>query len=192
MRTIRQLSQLALLCAVLLLTGCSNDDKAASPHNEQDVSFTKAMIAHHQQAIEMSKLAANAQSSEVRLLGQHIQSAQQPEIDQMNSWLEEWGEPTVDSSTSMMGDHDHMGDVGSMKGMMTTEQMHQLQAATGNSFDTMFLTMMIDHHRGAIDMSNEETANGENAAAKEMAALIVRTQTAEIARMQQMLQLPKS
>jgi uncharacterized protein (DUF305 family) len=73
-----------------------------------------------------------------------------------------------------------------MPGMMTDAQLQELRNATGTTFDTMFLQMMIEHHRGAVTDAQREMANGSNPEAKQLAAKIVADQTAEINRMQQL------
>jgi len=141
------------------------------------------MILHHQGAIEMAAMAeGRAQSEEVQQLSSDIQFAQQPEIDLMTSWLETWGEEPS-SSDDDMGGMDHSSG---HTGMADDAQMQQLQDA-GADFDRMFLEMMIEHHQGAITMSEQEQANGLNKDALALAGTIIGDQTEEIAKMKQML-----
>ena len=74
-----------------------------------------------------------------------------------------------------------------MTGMMSEEDMTALEAASGADFDQMWLTMMIEHHQGAITMAQDEVDNGENPDAVALANKIIDDQTAEIAEMQQVL-----
>jgi uncharacterized protein (DUF305 family) len=142
------------------------------------------MIPHHEQAIEMAELAADrAQSTDVKELAADIEAAQGPEIEQMNAWLDQWGQDTT-SSGSM--DHGDMGH-GATGGMMTEDDMTMLEDADGAQFDRMFLEMMIEHHEGAIDMARTEQANGENADAVALAKQIETDQEAEIAKMKTLL-----
>lgn len=181
----------------LLLTACSNGDKSAvsstttttSNHNAQDVTFATNMIPHHGQAIEMSEVAeTNASNAQVKDLAKRIQAAQQPEIDKMNGWLSSWGEATVDPHMSA---NEHMGHGSGMQGMMSGDDMNKLMAAHGSSYDRMFLTMMIEHHEGAIAMANTEKAKGQFADAKAMAESIATSQQAEITEMKNLLkQIP--
>lgn len=178
------------LLAALLLTvsacGSSNDDTKSAPqsdsgHNQADVAFAQEMIPHHEQAVEMAKLAATrADSAEVKTLAADIAAAQGPEIRTMNGWLKGWGE---DSSMAGMGD----GDM-AMPGMMSAADMRRLTGATGADFDKMFLTMMISHHQGAIQMAKDEQSKGKDTDAIELAKKIESAQTDEIAKMQGMLQ----
>ncbi|WP_432536338.1 DUF305 domain-containing protein [Kineococcus arenarius] len=159
-------------------------------HNDQDVVFAQMMIVHHQGALEMADTATTkASSQEVEDLAATIKAAQQPEIEQMTSWLAAWGEPT-EADSSMEGmDHSATPPTGgsSMPGMMTEEQMPQLQNATGTDFDRLFLQMMIEHHTGAVRMAETEQQQGSNPQAQDLADSIVMTQNAEIEQMNQML-----
>ena len=154
-------------------------------HNDQDVMFAQMMIVHHKGAIEMAQMATTqASSQQVKDLATTIEAAQQPEIEQMTSWLNAWGEP-VEAGSSMEG-MDHSSTSG-MSGMMSEEQMTQLQNATGTDFDQMFLQLMIEHHTGAVPMARTEQQQGSNPQALELADSIVTSQSAEIEQMKQML-----
>ena len=188
----------ALLLTALLLTACGNDstsnDDAGSgdtsseaAFNDADVTFAQGMIPHHQQAVEMAQMAEDrAESPEVKQLASEIEAAQAPEIEQLTSWLEDW-DAEVPSDSMGHGDMGH-GDSGSdMSGMMTGEDMGMLEDANGMDFDRMFLTMMIEHHEGAVAMAETEVADGENPDAIAMAEQIISTQEAEIEQMKGML-----
>jgi len=103
-----------------------------------------------------------------------IKEAQGPEIDLMNGWLDAWGE-------GGMSGMDHGG------GMMSDEDMAALENAAGPEASSLFLTQMIEHHRGAITMAQDELAGGENDDATALAQKIIDAQTAEIAEMQDLL-----
>ncbi|MEU7240222.1 DUF305 domain-containing protein [Streptomyces sparsogenes] len=152
----------------------------AGRHNQADVTFAQQMIPHHRQAIAMADMAEeHASSSQVKAFAQKIQKEQKPEIQTMTGWLKAWGE-RVPHGMEGMGHN-------AMPGMMSDHDMHQMKSASGNAFDTMFLTMMIKHHQGAIDMAKTEKQHGAYGPAKKMAAGIVTTQTAEITQMRTML-----
>lgn len=179
----------ALLAAVTL-AACSNDEPTGTDNstdqsntsiaadvNDADVMFAQMMIPHHQQAIEMSDmlLANEAAMTEVATLAEEIKAAQGPEIDTLNGWLTEWG---VDSSAPM----DH-GDMSSDDGMMSDEDLAELESASGAEVNRLFLEQMIMHHEGAIAMAQEQVDNGQNADAIALAEDIIATQEAEIATM---------
>ncbi|WP_314220674.1 DUF305 domain-containing protein [Streptomyces zaehneri] len=216
MRNTRTLTRRAALTAAtvtvaLVLAACGNDsgsghpgghgsassassstgaDAAAAAHNTQDVSFAQGMVPHHQQALEMAELAADrASSAGVKGLASRIEKAQGPEIRTLGGWLTSWGEdvPTSsDSTTESMPGMDHSAG-SAMPGMMDGSDMDDLDKASGTDFDTMFLTMMIDHHEGAVAMATTEKGKGLYGPATAMADSIISTQTEEIAEMKKLL-----
>ena len=158
-------------------------------HNDADIRFAQGMIQHHRQAVEMAEMAADrAQNPEVKALAEKIQAAQDPEIETMTGFLKTWG-AEVPAEGGMAGmDHSGMSGMSEMSGMMTPEQMAELEGATGDAFDTAFLEMMIMHHEGAVTDAQRELAEGVNPQAKDLATQIVSDQTAEIEQMRQLLQ----
>ena len=157
--------------------GMTGIDSASEPDalSQPDVMFLQMMIPHHEQAVEMSVLAeTNSINPEVLALAARIKAAQGPEIELMSKLL-------TDAGQAMMMDHS-MGD----NGMMGMDDMSALAAATGNEFDVLFLTGMIAHHEGAIDMTNP-VASSANMEVKKLAENIVTSQTAEIAEMTKLL-----
>ena len=184
----KTLTAAAVAAALFTLAACGNNDDAgtAAEHNDADVTFAQQMIPHHEQAVEMADLAeSRAEGQEVKNLAADIEAAQGPEIETMTGWLESWGEDVPDEGMSGM---DH-GDMSSddMAGMMTEDEMADLEAASGAEFDQMFLTMMIKHHEGAIAMAKTEQSEGEFPEAIDMAEEIARAQTEEIQTMQDLL-----
>jgi uncharacterized protein (DUF305 family) len=168
-------------------------DSARIPYTEGDVRFMSGMIGHHAQAIQMSLMApSHGASPSVRTLAARIINAQRDEIYIMQHWLAErqkpW--PHVAASGEVHG-ADHASHHGAMMaGMLTDEQMRQLDAARGSEFDRLFLTYMIQHHSGAVAMVRELLSAGgaaHNDTVFRMAGDINVDQTTEIARMQKML-----
>ncbi|WP_055493452.1 DUF305 domain-containing protein [Streptomyces sp. TP-A0356] len=161
----------------------------AGAHNAQDVSFAQGMIPHHQQALEMAGLAAGrASSAQVKDLASRIEKAQDPEITTMTGWLKSWGEdvPTSGGSMGSMPGMDHSSH-SAMPGMMATKDMDRLKKASGKGFDTMFLAMMVEHHKGAVEMATTERNKGRYEPATAMADDIVTAQNAEITEMNKLL-----
>lgn len=176
--------------AALALTACSDDDSSASlPDNvtEFDVTFAQEMIPHHEQATEMAALAQDRTTNpEILDIASRIEAAQDPEIETMTTWLKEWGVP--EDSTNEHSEMNHgQGSESSMPGMMSEDDMTALEDATGVEFDQMFLTMMIEHHEGAIIMAKTEIDSGTNPDAIALAEQIEAAQTAEIAEMEALL-----
>lgn len=168
-------------------TTAEDDDEAtAEDFNDADVTFAQRMIVHHREAIDMAELAdGRAESQEVLDLAEGVVAAQQPEIDQMESWLEAWGEEPMDED--MEGMDEDMEGMDSMPGAMSEEDMSALEAASGTEFDRMFLEMLIEHHRGAIEMAQTEVDDGQNPDAVALAEKIIEDQTAEIAEIEGIL-----
>lgn len=147
-----------------------------------DVMFAQMMIPHHEQAVVMSDYALeNTSTPEVLALAEQIKAAQQPEIEQMTSWLEEWGVPVM-SGMDAMGAHGGHG----MSGMLTDEQLDELANARDADFDALYLAYMIDHHEGAIDMA-DDVADSQDPRVAALAAAIIEAQRAEIVEMQRLL-----
>jgi uncharacterized protein (DUF305 family) len=149
---------------------------------EADVRFMQGMIAHHAQAIYMSRLAA-AHEANPRVLkfAGKIDQSQQAEIRLMQGWLRANGQFTPDTSSWR-----HV----SMPGMLTAGQLAQLDAAKGAEFDRLFLTFMIQHHEGALKMVNDLFATplaGQDVDVSVFANDVQLVQTAEIGIMHQML-----
>jgi uncharacterized protein (DUF305 family) len=171
--------------------------KGTARHNAADVSFARRMIPHHRQAVEMAELAdERAGSRQVRTLAVKIEKAQGPEITRMSGWLEAWGQRAPASgSASGRGQHgqygQHHGQHGQgahqeghggqgMSGMMDEREMNGLKAARGKDFDEKFLTMMVGHHEGAVEMARTERSQGRYEPAKKLASAVVSAQSAEI------------
>ncbi|KAF2780378.1 DUF305 domain-containing protein [Streptomyces sp. OM5714] len=161
----------------------AGNETGENAHNAQDVAFAQGMIPHHRQALEMARLAADrSASAEVEDLAARIEKAQDPEITTMTGWLTAWGEEVPESMPGM----DHSAHSG-MPGMMGAEDMTKLKEASGREFDTMFLTMMVEHHEGAVEMAGTEKAKGRYAPAKTLADAIATAQNAEITEMNKLL-----
>jgi uncharacterized protein (DUF305 family) len=168
-------------------------DKAALAYTQADVDFMTGMIPHHAQAVIMCSWAPThgARADVVRIC-ERIRISQQDEIRTMRHWLEERGEPVPDStSTKHVMKMDGMTHEMLMPGMLTDEQMAALDRARGSEFDYLFLTGMIGHHRGAINMVKElytHPGAGQENTIFRFASDVVADQSAEIDRLQKMLE----
>jgi uncharacterized protein (DUF305 family) len=200
MRITRALAALTL-AAGLMVAGCGDDDAGVdtqtgtgqTDHNDADVAFANGMIQHHAQALAMVDLTVGRDlDPEVQALIEAIRAAQAPEIETMTDWLTQWGEPipaTVRDHVNSEGDgHDMEGmgdDTGmDMPGMMSEEEMADLEAASDADFQDMFLTMMIEHHQGAIEMARAQQEDGRYQPALTLADQIETGQSAEIETME--------
>ncbi|MEU6190024.1 DUF305 domain-containing protein [Nocardia sp. NPDC047038] len=153
---------------------------ARAAHNNADVMFLQMMYPHHAQAVEMARLVpTHTDNQQLRALATQVEQAQAPEMQQITTLLQSFGQPAPTPSEGH-GGHE-------MPGMMSAEQMAALDAASGPDFDRQWLTMMIEHHAGAIAMAQTELAEGESTDAKALAQRIIAAQQAEIAQMRAML-----
>lgn len=161
-------------------TATAGRSAPAGDFNTADVSFAQMMIPHHEQALEMARLAdGRASDAEVKGIAARIEKAQDPEITTMKGWLTSWNEPTAMASMPGM---DHGGD-----GMMSGKDMQELKALKGKSFDRMFARLMIDHHNGAISMARDEQKRGRSADAVKLAGAIVKGQSTEVEQLRSIL-----
>ncbi|MEV4735174.1 DUF305 domain-containing protein [Microbacterium sp. LWO14-1.2] len=158
--------------------GSSSSAPASADANDADIMFASMMKEHHAQAVEMSDMLLSKDGVDERVvaLAEEIKAAQEPEIQKMEQWLEDWR-----ADTSGMESMDH-GD-----GMMSEEDMKALGDATGADAGSLFLEQMIQHHQGAVDMAQEEVNNGQNSDAIALAETIIDAQTTEIATMKEIL-----
>ena len=140
-------------------------DSVRHPYTVADIRFMSNMIGHHGQALTMSRLApTNGASTSIRRLAERIINAQQDEITIMQQWLSERRQPVprpdakpmaMTSAEHAMAGHDMTAHHPQMPGMLTPAQLAELERARGSEFDRLFLTLMIQHHRGAIEMVRE-------------------------------------
>ena len=146
---------------------------------DYDRYFMANMIAHHQGAIDMAKVAqTNAKHAELKTMANDIITAQTSEISSMQNYQKAWGYPAT--SGEMMMDHSAMGMEEEMASMMKA-----LEGKTGDEFDKAFIEQMIMHHTSAIDMSKPAAKNAAHQEVKTLAADIISAQTKEIAQMKQ-------
>ena len=164
--------------------------KVTRPITRADVDFMTGMIAHHAQAVLIAGWAPTHEASPaIQRLCERVVVGQRDEIARMQRWLRDQGEPVPpgEATPDMMPGMDHSAH---MPGMLTTEQLTQLNHATGSEFDRLFLTFMIQHHQGAITMVQQlidsPGAAQDNLVFK-LASDIHVDQVTEIARMQGML-----
>ena len=156
--------------------------KDAVGFNDADVMFSQMMIPHHEQAIEMSDIAldpAVGASDAVKKLATRIKAAQDSEITKMKAFLTTWKERLTPDSSK---DHSHM-----MSGMLSADDIKKLSALRGVEFDRAWMTSMIDHHEGAIEMAQDVLKDGKDSAVKTLAELVTTVQDSEILEMKKLL-----
>jgi uncharacterized protein (DUF305 family) len=176
-------------------------DSVSHPYIGADVDFMSHMIGHHAQALVMSGWApSHGASPSVRTLAERIINGQQDEIATMQRWLQDRGKPVPDARPMTMtmpmpmdsssGSSGHVMHEMLMPGMLTPAQMQQLDQARGPEFDRLFLTFMIQHHRGAVSMVKD--LFGTPGAARDETVFkfandVNVDQSTEVARMERML-----
>ena len=174
----------------LATTSAPSTSLAQKSYTPADVHFLAGMIGHHAQAIQMAGWApSHGASPSLRVLCERIVVAQNDEIAFAQRWLREHGEyvPPADPRGHIMPGMDHPM---LMPGMLTPEQMQQLDAARGPEFDRLFLTFMIQHHQGAITMVQQLLAvpgAAQDGPIFRFASDVNADQTTEINRMNLML-----
>jgi len=167
-------------------------DSVRRPYTKADIDFVNGMIHHHAQAILMSKMApTHGAATSIRTLTARIINAQQDEIRIMQQWLVDRGQPVPEPNPygmpmNMGGmNHDML-----MPGMLTREQLAQLDSMRGPEFDLYFLKDMVQHHTGAVGMVKTLFASpgaGQDETIFKVALFINVAQSTEIARMNRML-----
>jgi uncharacterized protein (DUF305 family) len=173
-------------------------DLVAYPYTKADVEFMQGMIPHHAQAVKMCAMApTHAGKREVKLMCERMLVSQSDEIRMMRIWLLDRGQyvPPPDATHHKMtmpggASHDML-----MPGMLTDEEMARLDKARGNDWDRMFLSGMIKHHQGAIKMVEDLLATAGGAQGDDIygfASDVFADQTAEIERMEKMLEVKES
>lgn len=164
-------------------------DSARTRFTEADVRFMTGMIVHHAQAIVMGRMApTHGAGPSIRTLAARIINAQKDEIVTMERWLRDRDQPAPEAAHAEHAGHAEHAD---MPGMLTPEQIRELDRARGREFDRLFLTYMIQHHRGALTMVDELLeADGaaQDPATFKLASDIHVDQATEIARMERMLE----
>jgi len=167
-------------------------DSARYPYTAADVHFMSAMIGHHAQAIAIAGWAPTHDASpSVQTLAERIINGQQDEIATMQRWLRVRRQQVPEARpTGMKMTMNGVEHVMLMPGMLTEDQMKQLEKARGKEFDRLFLTLMIQHHRGAVAMVKELFSNygaGLDDTVFKFASDVNVDQSTEIDRMQKML-----
>jgi uncharacterized protein (DUF305 family) len=163
-------------------------DRTHPAYVAADVSFMSGMIHHHAQAVLMAGWAPTHEASpSLRALCERIVVGQRDEIALMQRWLQDRHESIPDPA------HDRMPGMERlvmMPGMVTAEQLVQLDQARGPEFDRLFLRFMIQHHQGAITMVNQlfgSHGGGEEETVFRFASDVYADQSTEIDRMRKML-----
>lgn len=181
--------------AALALAGCSSGTPPTTPSpqaaptvvatemnlvNNHDKMFAAMMLVHHEQSVEMSDLILAKEDIDPRVAGlaRKIKATQNREIGQLQDWVTQW--------QVQIPIHD-MGAMGPDDGMLSEEEIFDLNLSSGKKASTLFLEQMITHHEGAVSMAQTETRNGHYPQLIELAKKIKATQAVEIQQMRDVL-----
>ncbi len=171
----------------------ARQDSIRRPYTKADIEFMSGMIGHHSQAVKMAGWAeSHGASKSLQIFCGRIAMAQTAEIGLMSAWLKDRNQPVPEPDPrgmkmQMNGTTMYM----MMPGMLTEAQMAQLDSARGVNFDRLFLTFMIQHHRGAISMVDtlfNTPGAGQDEIVFKFANDVQADQNTEIDRMEQMLE----
>lgn len=177
-----------LLLTLLTLAGvgaCGGDNapRAAGDHNRADVTFLQGMIQHHERATQVSgDVIPRVQTPKVKEFARRCQEDLGSGTAVARMWLEQWGEPLRPQG----GEHS-AGHGAAYPGMPSNTDHDKLKAASGQALDKLFLEAMTGHHKGAVQMADDELKNGKHPGAKELAEYVGRSHQADIVEMNQLL-----
>lgn len=160
--------------------------------------FSRDMQEHHAQAVEMSMIVRDrTQDEDVRRLAYDIALGQQYQIGAMGSWLRVWGLSQTGSGPSMawmdhseqakLGHAGHDGDAPAMPGMARAADLDELRTLSGRAAELKYLTLMIPHHRGGVEMAEAVLARTEVPVVRDLAQQMANAQAAEIGAMNDMI-----
>jgi uncharacterized protein (DUF305 family) len=167
-------------------------DLVRQPYSDADINFMAGMIPHHAQAVLIAGWAkSHGARPDIVVLCERMVIAQRDEIATMRTWLRDRSQTVPDANAThhrmkMNGvEHDML-----MPGMLTPEELAELDKARGTEWDRLFLTFMIRHHEGAIKMVDELFASYgalQDDDVYKLASDMYADQTTEIERMGKML-----
>lgn len=176
----------ALAVACLFLAGslgfAVGVRSGAGAPSEADAGFLMDMIAHHEQAVELSKIALSRPMPDgVRSFALEVLSDQRYEIGLMEATLERWGEPVTDDDGVVMGWMGHEVPDDEMPGMATPEEIDALSdASTPEDVARLWLQLMTAHHEGGVHMAVAGVERVQDRSVRELAQRIARNQRIEI------------
>lgn len=202
-----RLAVAAVITALLLVAASLVIGRLSAPGDDSPIDssveagFARDMQVHHLQAVEMALIVRDlTDDPDVRLLAYDIATSQSQQSGQMFGWLNEWGlsqassepqmtwmsRPTLDGGAGHEGMTAGSGPA-TMPGYATADQIAALKAATGVEAERIFLTLMIAHHQGGVEMAEAVLERSTNRVVDDLASSIVQAQTSEIGLMQDML-----
>ena len=159
----------------------------APTDSSPEAGFARDMMVHHAQAVEMAEIVRDkTDSEEIRTLAADIALTQQAQIGQMQGWLQVWDLPPTGTEPAMswMGEPHE----GRMPGMASPEEINDLQQASPEEAEALFLQLMVPHHEAAVPMARAVLEETDRKEVERLAGSIVASQQAEIELMRGLLQ----
>ena len=190
-------SALALFLLGYVVASAGQSAALEAPDNSSpEAGFSRSMQLHHNQGVELAVMARDRSDDETfRTIAYDMAVTQAQQSGQMYGWLAAWGLPQYSPDNPMAWmevvnpEHDHFtGDPNApMPGMATREEIDELERADGVEAEVIFLRMMIEHHKGALDMSEAVLELSDHPPVTRLAQAILDSQAIEIALMEDML-----
>jgi uncharacterized protein (DUF305 family) len=197
------LALVVAVCAGLLVGGTLGESDPPAT-DSVDAGFARDMQVHHAQAVEMAYVVAlGTENAQIRQIAFDIITTQQAQIGRMSGWLANWGLPAYSSEpvmawmTDTTGEHtghdtgegeEFVAEDGAvMPGMATDTEMGQLRESTGREAEVLFLQLMVDHHRGGVDMAAHAAEQAAEPEVRLFADRVATSQEAEIQLMNELL-----
>jgi uncharacterized protein (DUF305 family) len=179
----------ALVGVLALLAGCGGSDHERPPTttaangdkiNQADVEFASDMVVHHAQALQLvTLLREHSDSADLTRIGEDLQTRLSPQNETLVGWLGEWGEPIPETPLDHVygghadGDSDGLELSGDeMPGLLSTEQVEELEGLKGAAFDELWVELMTEHQEGAVAMAADLLEQGVFAPVRELAQTI--------------------
>lgn len=151
--------------------------------NSVDQHFIEQMILHHDDAINMGKIAlVKAEHSEIKELSQNIIKTQTDEISTMKEWYKSWFGSDVPDAFASLG---HGFGSGMMHGGMMGGAVDMTDLESAKPFDKAFITEMIPHHQSAVMMAQMLKASTDRSEMRKLADDIISAQSKEIEQMRE-------
>ncbi len=166
--------------------GVAGTGLMAPAEDSAEAGFARDMMVHHAQAVQMAEIVRDeTESEEIRTMAADIALTQQAQIGQMQGWLAVWGLPATGTGPAMtwMG---HPTE-GRMPGMASPQELDELQRATSEEADVLFLQLMIPHHEAATPMAEAVLEETDRPEVERLAGAIIASQQSEIQLMQGLL-----
>jgi uncharacterized protein (DUF305 family) len=157
-----------------------NDMNAVKMTGDFDLDFANMMIPHHQSAVDMAEqYIPKAKDEKIKSMAQNIINAQKKEIEELRTMIASHKPTTKKKEEHSASGHDAGGHSELMDAMNKMMEEMKSMKMTGNA-DKDFVTMMIPHHKSAVDMAENEISHGKNVQLKQFAQKVINDQSKEI------------